>query len=68
MYKERKEELKNDNINFEKSLKELELQEKDIVVNINKIINFPELLESQNKELEHIKSEKYKVELKRKNA
>jgi hypothetical protein len=49
-------------------LKELELQEKNIVANIYKIINFPELLESQNKELENIKSEKYKIDLKRKNA
>ena len=68
VYEERKQELRNDSENYDKSIKELEIQEKNIIANINKIIDFPELLESQNKELQNIKSEKLNIELKRKNA
>ena len=40
-----------------KNLQELELKEKHIVQNIQNIIQYPDLLESQNNELKKIKDE-----------
>lgn len=68
VYEERKIELKEDNKDYTKVLQELDNKENNIISNIDKVINFPILLDAKNKELEEIKSEKYKVELKRKNT
>jgi hypothetical protein len=68
VFEERKIELKEDNKDYSKFLNELDNKEKKIISNIDKVINFPILLEAKNKELEDIKTEKYKIELKRKNT
>ncbi|MFK7779772.1 MAG: recombinase family protein [Candidatus Gracilibacteria bacterium] len=65
IYIENKEKFKENIIDYNKNLQELNKKEKSIIDSIDKVINFPILLEAKNKELEDIKSEKYKVELKK---
>lgn len=64
VYEERKEELKDNNVNYINKLNELSKKEKEITDNIDKIINFPSILEIKNKELEIIKVEKINIETK----
>lgn len=64
VYEERKKELEEETIDYKKYLKNLIAKESEILDNIDKVINFPILLEAKNKELENIKLEKYKLELK----
>ncbi|MCD5375265.1 hypothetical protein LR010_02305, partial [Candidatus Gracilibacteria bacterium] len=47
---------------YAKSYKSLEKQEKDIIENIGKVIDFPILVKAKNDELEAIKVEKTKIE------
>jgi len=56
--------LEEETIDYKKYLKNLIAKESEILDNIDKVINFPILLEAKNKELENIKLEKYKLELK----
>jgi len=57
--------LKGQIIDYEHNLQKLNHKEKSILESIDKVIDFPILLEAKNKELEEIKSQKYKVELKK---
>ena len=66
VFEERKEELKNDSVDYDKYLNELNKREKNIIDNIDKFLHLDHILEIKNKELEEIKTEKYKIELKRK--
>jgi hypothetical protein len=68
IFEERKKEVvTNENI-FDERINELNKKENDILNNINKLINFPLILEKMNKDLENIKTEKYKIDLERKNT
>jgi len=57
IYENRKNDYKEKNSAIENSIKELEYKKNSIVSNIEKVINFPDLLEAQNKELHGIKKE-----------
>ena len=61
VYKERKNELETQIINYKNRIKELTNKEQEIIKNIDNIINFPHLLEIKNKELENIKTEILKL-------
>lgn len=65
IFNEKKTELKNNTKSYDEQLKELDKKESEILDNIDKVINYPQILEKKNKELEEIKSLKYKLELKR---
>lgn len=57
--------LQEDTAIYEKQIKALEQKESTILSNIEKLVNYPQILEAKNKELENIQSEKYKLELKK---
>lgn len=58
VYKEKEEKKYQNTKNFEKKLIDLEKREKEILANIDKLVNFPTILEEKNKELENIKIKK----------
>jgi len=62
VFEERKQELQEEKQDYAKSYKSLEKQEKEIIENIGKVIDFPILLKAKNDELEAIKSKKTKIE------
>jgi len=61
VYKEEEKEKSKGILTFEKKLEEFNKKEQDILNNIDKLINYPTILEEKNKELESIKIEKAKV-------
>ncbi len=61
VFEERKNELQEKELDYKKYYKELENKEKEIIDKIDKLIDFPHLLEVKNKELEKIKLEKSKL-------
>lgn len=68
VYQERKGELKESNQEYDKQIQLLKDKESHILKNLNNILSFPAILEAKNKELEEIKSEIYKIELKKKES
>jgi len=65
IFQEKKIELKKYTKTYKEQLKELNKKEIEILDNIDKVIDYPQILEKKNKELEDIKTSKYKLELKR---
>ena len=62
VFEERKYELQEEQKDYKKYFKDLEKKEKEIIEKIDKVIDYPHLLELKNKELEEIVLEKNKLE------
>jgi hypothetical protein len=67
VFEEHTNEFQNNIKTYEEQIKELNKREKEIINNIDKIINFPTILEAKNKEIEDIKIQKEKLEEKKNN-
>lgn len=65
IFEEKELELQKNSKTYDEQIKELSKKEAHIIDNIDKVINFKILLKAKNKELEEIKSKKYKLELKK---
>ena len=65
LFKERQLELEKNTKTYWQQITELNKQEQKIISDIDKVIDYPSLLDAKNKELENIKSLKYKLELKK---
>lgn len=68
VYKERNIEYLDKNKLIIRNITELENKKKNITQNIQNIIHFPDLLESQNEELQRIKVEIIKLEKQKNNS
>lgn len=62
IFEEQSKEFQDNITTYKKQIQELSHKEKEIIENIDKIINFPTILESKNKELENIKKLKEKLD------
>ncbi len=65
VYEERKEEINKNKWDYINQLKVLEKKEREIIDSIDSLIKFPTILEAKNKELEDIKSEKTRLEIRK---
>lgn len=63
VYEKRKNEVEKEFEQFKSRKKELEIKEQEIINSIDKLINYPQLLDIKNKELENIKNEQKNLSL-----
>ena len=65
VYLEREAQKEKDSLSYTAQLKELDRKEKNVLGSIEKLIDFPAILEKKNSELEELKAQKVKVEIAR---
>ena len=64
IFREQSEEFTNNVQTYEEQIREFNKREKEVIDNIDKLINFPTILEAKNRELENIKIQREKLEKK----